>query len=382
MTQFDFVVIAFVVGLAFWGFRQGALIGVSSLAGFVIGALIGMRLAGAVLPQGSESPYAPLFGLIGGIAIGAATSEVAMVIAYRVRSRFTSLTARRVDGAAGALLFTAFALGIVWIGAAALQQSRVASDLATAARRSTVVRQLNATLPPSGPVMGALARIDPFPSVRGPAAGVGEPNQAVVSDPEIAAAGRSVVRVVGSACGYGVEGSGWVAANDLVVTNAHVVAGEVDTSVQAGGQGASVRATVVWFDPVNDIALLYTPGLGLAPLPFEDGDTENVSGAVLGYPENGPFDMQAARIGKTDSVVARDIYDHGPVTRRMTAFRADVRHGNSGGPVVDERGVVRAVVFAKSLDRDGEGYGVPISVLNDALKRVNPTVAVSAGPCA
>ncbi len=382
MTQFDLIAIVFVVGLAFWGFRQGALIGVSSLAGFVVGTLIGMRIAGAVLSQGSESPLAPLFGLIGGIAIGAATSEVTTAIAYRVRGRFTSLTAHRVDGSVGAVLFAAFALGVVWIGAATLQQSRVASGLATAARRSTVVKQLNATLPPSGPVLGALARIDPFPSVSGPAAGVDAPDPAVASDPDIRAAGRSVVRVVGSACGYGVEGSGWVAASDLVVTNAHVVAGEVDTSVQVGGQGVPVRASVVWFDPVSDIALLATPGLGLPPIPYEGGDTENVSGAVAGYPENGPFDVQAARIGTTASVVSRDIYERGPVTRRMTAFRANVRHGNSGGPVIDERGVVRAVVFAKSLDRGGEGYGVPISVLADALRRANTTVAVSTGPCA
>lgn len=382
MTNFDIVIVVFVVGLAFWGFRQGALIGVSSLAGFVVGTLIGTRVAGALLSQGSESPYAPLFGLIGGIAIGAATSEVTMAIGFRMRKRFTSRRAHRVDGSVGAVLFAAFALGIVWLGAAAVQQSRMVPELAAAVRQSSVVQQLNASLPPSGPVLGAIARIDPFPAISGPAAGVDDADPRVASDPDIRQAGASVVRVVGSACGYGVEGSGWVAATDLIVTNAHVVAGQTDTTVQAGGNGALTRATVVYFDPVNDLALLAAPGLGLPPIPYQGGETENVQGAVLGYPENGPFDAAAARIGTTGSVLSRDIYDKGPVQRRMVAFRADVRHGNSGGPVVDEQGVVRAVVFAKSLDHDGEGYGVPISILSDALRQVNTTVAVGTGPCA
>ena len=134
-------------------------------------------------------------------------------------------------------------------------------------------------------------------------------------------------------------------------------------------------------DPVNDLALLAAPGLVAPPIPYEGGETENVQGAVLGFPENGPYDVQPARIGTTANVLSRDIYDQGPIRRRMSAFRANVRHGNSGGPLVDDRGVVRAVVFASSVEREGEGYGVPIETLTEALRQVNTTVPVSTGAC-
>jgi S1-C subfamily serine protease len=380
VTVVDLVVIVFVVGLASWGFRQGALIGVSSLVGFAIGTMIGTRLAGAILEQGAQSPYTPLFGLVGGLAIGAATSEVTMAIGIRVRKRFTSRTAHRVDGSLGAVLFGTFALAIIWIGAAAVQQARVSPELSSAVRKSALVQQLNAALPPSGPVLGALRTVDPFPSISGPAAGVDDADPGVINDPEIRAASNSVVRVIGSACGFGVQGSGWVVSPDLVVTNAHVAAGTDEISVQSNFANP-VFSRVVWFDPVNDLALLAAPGLGLAPIPYEGGETEKVSGAVLGYPEDGPFDAQPARIGTTENVYSRDIYEKGPVRRPMTAFRAVVRHGNSGGPIVDERGIARATVFASSVNRPGEGYAVPIEQLHEALQQVNTTVPVGTGPC-
>ncbi|MBJ7347962.1 MAG: MarP family serine protease [Thermoleophilaceae bacterium] len=380
MTTLDIVIIGFVAALAVWGFRQGAVIGVSSLAGFVGGTLLGTRLAGAVLTQGSQSPYTPIFGLIGGLVIGIAVSELTLSVGFQFRQRFTSRTAHRIDGSLGAVLLGAFALGIIWIGAAAVSQSRLSEQIQQTVRKSTVVRKLNATLPSSGGLLNALARVDPFPVISGPSADVSAPDPVVAGDPDIAAVSDSVVRVVGTACGYGIEGSGWVASTNLVVTNAHVVAGQVDTQVQVPN-GATFNAPVVWFDPTNDLALLAVPGLGLAPIPYQEGDAEGVSGAVLGYPENGPFDVQPARVGKTANVLSRDIYDAGPIQRQMTAFRANVRHGNSGGPFVDENGVVRATVFAKSLDHDGEGYGVPISQLTSALTQANSTVTVSTGPC-
>lgn len=382
MTTLDLVLVMFVVVLAVWGFRQGALIGISSLVGFLGGTLIGTRIAAAVLAEGSQSPYAPLFGLAGGLAFGAFVAEVTMTLGYRFRSRFTSSSARRVDGSLGAVLFGTFALAIVWIGAAAVSQSRVSPDFASAVRQSKVVQQLNGALPPSGPVLGALARIDPFPSINGPAAGVDAPNAQTVSDPEIQAAGQSVVRVVGTACGYGVTGSGWVAGNDVIATNAHVVAGMSDVAIEVGGEGAPIAAGVIWFDPVNDLALLAVPGLGLPVLPLDAGDAEGTAGAVLGYPESGPYDVQPARVGQSATVFSRDIYEGGPIQRRMVAFRALVRHGNSGGPLVDENGIVRAVVFAKALDREGEGFGVPVSIVSDALSRAVVSQPVGTGPCA
>ena len=157
-------------------------------------------------------------------------------------------------------------------------------------------------------------------------------------------AGGSVVRVLGTACGLGVEGSGWAGGPGLVVTNAHVIAGEDDTTVTTQG-GASLDATPVHYDPENDLALLHVeaelPALQLAPDP-----TSGTSAAVLGYPENGPYAEAPARLGETRDTISEDSYGRGPIRRPITSLRGSVRSGNSGGPLVDSRGQVLGTVFA------------------------------------
>ena len=175
------------------------------------------------------------------------------------------------------------------------------------------------------------------------------PNAAIARDPEVRAAGRSVVRVLGTACGLGVQGSGWVAGDGLVVTNAHVVAGQDDTTVQLAGEGDSVDAQAVWYDPRNDLAILRAPGVAGAPALSMNVDARpGASAAVLGFPENGPYDVRPARLGQTATVVSQDAYGRGPVRRLITSLRGRVRHGNSGGPAVDGSGRVVATIFAAS----------------------------------
>jgi S1-C subfamily serine protease len=236
-------------------------------------------------------------------------------------------------------------------------------------------------LPPSGPILQALARFDPFPSIRGPSADVPPPNAKIARDPQVRAAGRSVVRVLGTACGLGVQGSGWIAGDGLVVTNAHVVAGQDDTTIQLGGEDPSLDAQAVWYDPRNDLAILRAPGLGGAPALRLHVDAEpGTSAAVLGFPENGPYDVQPARLGSTETVITQDAYGRGPVRRAITSLRGLVRHGNSGGPVVDGRGRVLATVFAAASGRHRTGYGVPDSIVRRALDRLRGEV--DTGPCA
>ncbi|MFL5896017.1 MAG: trypsin-like peptidase domain-containing protein, partial [Thermoleophilaceae bacterium] len=208
------------------------------------------------------------------------------------------------------------------------------------------------------------------------------PNRRVARDPEVRAAARSTVRILGTACGLGIEGSGWVAAPGLVVTNAHVVAGEDDTTVQPQGTGQRYSATAVWFDPRNDVALLRASDLGgLPPLRLNAGAGAGASGAIIGYPENGPLDVEAARLGPTIQALAQDAYGRGPLRRRITTLRGLVRSGNSGGPVVDGGGRVLTTVFASSSARgEHAGYGVPDTVVRSALARAHG--AVDTGPCA
>jgi S1-C subfamily serine protease len=262
-------------------------------------------------------------------------------------------------------------------------QTPGARDLRHDIQRSTILQALNGALPPSGPLLNALARFDPLPSVNGPPANVPAPNSRIARDAQVRAAGRSVVRVLGTACGLGVQGSGWVAGEGIVVTNAHVVAGEDDTTVQVQGTGAHLPARAIWFDPHDDIAVLRVNG-GLGGVPALRLNTDarsGTSGAVLGFPHDGPYDVEPARIGSTNQVLTQDAYGAGPVRREITSFRGLVRSGNSGGPVVDSDGRVLATVFAASVGSPRHtGFGVPDSLVRGALDKARGPV--STGPCA
>jgi S1-C subfamily serine protease len=231
-------------------------------------------------------------------------------------------------------------------------------------------------------LLNALARFDPFPQIAGPQANVPPPNSKIARDPQVRAAGRSVVRVLGTACGLGIEGSGWIAPGGLVVTNAHVVAGEDDTTVQQQGVGPHLDAQPVWFDPRNDVAILRVPALASAPsLSLHVNAPPGTSAAVLGFPENGPFDVEPGRLGNTSTVRTDDAYGRGPISRRITSLRGLVRSGNSGGPMVDGSGRVVTTIFAAIVGRgQRSGFGVPDSIVQSALARVGGQVGT--GACA
>jgi S1-C subfamily serine protease len=186
-----------------------------------------------------------------------------------------------------------------------------------------------------------------------------------------------VVRVLGTACGLGIEGTGWVVRPGLVVTAAHVVAGETDTTVTPLSEPTR-PAQAVAFDPHNDVAVLRVPGLAARPLRLVD-PRAGTSVAIIGYPENGPFDAVPGRIGSTATVLSQDAYGHGPVSRTVTSLSGAVRHGDSGGPAVDASGAVQTTVFAARTNGGG-GYGVPASLIRRALSRARGPV--STGPCA
>jgi S1-C subfamily serine protease len=226
------------------------------------------------------------------------------------------------------------------------------------------------------------AQLHPLPQIQGPEPDVAVPNRRLARDPEVLAAGLRTVRVSSIACGYGVEGSGWVAAPDLAVTNAHVVAGETITRVQPGGTGPDYRAEVVLFDDKNDIAILRVAGLGLDPIPLA-GPRVGEATAVLGFPENGPLDIRPARTGATRRVISGDAYNRGPVERTVTGFRVYVRPGNSGGPVVNGDGEAVATVFASRADSNDSGYGIPSQLVQRRLAAATGrTEPVSTGGCA
>ena len=380
VTGLDWIIVAFTVLMAVWGFSQGLIAGALALAGFAGGALLGSRLGPLLLEEGSQSPYAPLFALMGAVLVGGLFASGLEVLGFHLRHRLGEQFAL-VDGVGGSVLVACLGLFLVWIGGAVALQTPGARELREPIQRSAILQELNTVLPPSGGILKALARFDPFPAIRGPSANVPAPDARIARDPQVAAAGRSVVRVLGTACGLGVQGSGWVAGKGLVVTNAHVVAGQDDTTVQLGGEGESVDAEAVWYDPDNDLAILRAPGVAGAPALSMDVNAEpGASAAVLGFPEDGPYDVQPARLGQTSTVISQDAYGRGPVRRTITSVRGLVRQGNSGGPVVDGRGRVVTTIFAAATSRRRTGYGVPDSIVRRALGRARRPV--DTGPCA
>ena len=379
MTAIDWIIVAFVAMLAVLGYQQGLLVGALSLGGFAAGAVLGSRLGPELLSGGSESPYAPVTALLGGLLLGGIVAVSVEGVARAARARWVrggvSTSADRVGGA---VLLAALACGLAWVFGAVALHTPGARELRPAIQRSVILRELNELLPPSGPILRVLNRIDPTPRVRGPEARVPPPESGIARDPDVGRAGRSVVRVLGTACGLGVSGSGWVAEPGLVVTNAHVVAGQDDTTVTTRG-GAELDATPVHFEPRNDLAVLRVDGLSGSPLPFAAAAPRGTAAAGLGFPENGPFTIAPARLGPTTTVLSEDAYGRGPVSRRMTSFRGTVRSGNSGGPVVDADGDVLATVFAAAVGGEPpSGLGVPNEVVGAALERAGGPVDTGA----
>jgi Trypsin-like peptidase domain/Colicin V production protein len=381
LTTLDWIIIAFTLLMAVWGFSQGLIAGALSLVGFAAGAFLGARVGPLLLEDGSHSPYAPLFALLGALMLGAILASGLEMVGFHLRHRLGERLGL-VDGIGGGVLVACLGLFLVWIGGAVALQTPGARELREPIQRSAILQELNEALPPSGAILQALARFDPFPAIRGPSANVPPPDSAIARDPQVAAAAGSVVRVLGTACGLGVQGSGWVAGGGgVVVTNAHVVAGQDDTTVQEGGEGAGMDAQAIWFDARNDLAILRVPELaGTRALRMDVNAEPGTPSAVLGFPENGPYDVEPARLGQTATVVTQDAYGRGPLERRITSLRGLVRPGNSGGPAVDGAGRVVTTIFAASAGREGTGYGVPDSVVRDALRRARGPV--DTGPCA
>ena len=378
MNIADAVAIVVVLVAAFGGLRRGLVLSAFSLVGLAAGAYVGSRVAPHVLHGGSTSMWTPVAGLVGAV-LGAMLLQFAALFAGSfIRGGLKLAPLRMIDTAGGLLLGTAIGLGIVWVGASVALLTPGETRIRQEVERSAIVKQLDAALPPRT-LLNLLARIDPFPSIVGPKPPSLPPSKGVLRNRSIHAATTRVVKVLGLACGVGVEGTGWVAANDFVVTAAHVVAGEANTTIQLPEQALSRAADVVVLDIHNDIAVLHIDGLGLPPLELAD-PRSGAAVAIIGYPLDGGLRATPGRIGLTATVLTQDALGRGPVSRTITAVAGNVEHGDSGGPAVDKDGRVESSIFAARLG-SSSGYGVPPSIIRSDLARAG-TNAVSTGSCA
>ena len=378
MTLIDILIILAAAFFGFVGFARGFLIGILSLVGFAGGAYLGTRFGPLLLEEDHASPYAPLFGLLGALIGGVILSGLAESIAGAMRSGIRSPAFALFDGLLGSVLAVALALGLAWLVSVIVLQTPGIRDARRPIQRSVILKQLNAVLP-SDRVLKALARFDPLPSIRGPQANVERPRSRYARDSDVQAAGESIVRVLSRACGLGVAGSGWVAGPGIVVTNAHVIAGADNTTIEPNGSDSRLDATAIAFDPRNDVAVLRVPALDRPALRFSREVKPTEPGAVLGFPLNGPFKIIPARIARTASVLANDAYGRRRVRRTVTGFRADVQPGNSGGPIVDVAGRVSGTVFSKVVLGPEGGYAVPNAIVRDRLRGADGPV--DTGPC-
>jgi S1-C subfamily serine protease len=362
MGALDILLLIVIVALAVGGFRRGLVVGLLSLVGLVVGAYAGIELAPELL-GGSGGRYTPLVAFAGALVAAAFGQWLAVLAGKSLRSLLAIGPLALLDRLGGGLLGAATGLVLCWVLGAVLLYAPGQSELRRYAQESVILSRLNDELPPAR-VMDALSHVDPFAALGGPEAAVGPPDPRIVLDPDVLGAAASVVRITGYACGLGIEGTGWIAARGLVVTNAHVVAG-VDAPRVDRRHNDFEQGFVVGFDRKNDIAVLRVPGLRGRPLPTAPA-ARGGPVALLGYPNNGPYEATAGRLGQTVTTLARDAYGRLSIGREVVTIRGAIRPGNSGGPAVDGRGRVRTVVYAQRRSGGG-GFGVPISLVRTAV---------------
>jgi uncharacterized membrane protein required for colicin V production len=360
VTRVDWIALGIAALAALGGLRRGLIATALSFAGLAAGAVLGARLAPQFLHGGSSSPYTPIAGLVGAVGGAAVLQVIASLVGASARKAlFVMPPLKMLDAVGGLLAGAAIGLATVWVIAAVLLQLPGQPKIREEVLQSTIVQHLNAIAPPRT-VLRAFARVDPFPSISGPAPPAKPPDRRVLASASVREARPSVVRVTATACGVGVEGSGWVVRPHYVVTAAHVIVGA--GSIRAQGHLAAAYA----IDRGNDVAVLHVPGLRAPPLPFVDAHAGD-SVAILGFPENGPFDARPGRIGSTADVLVKGSL------REVTAVSGLVRHGNSGGPAVNASGQVETTIFAARIGTRA-GYGIPASSVRRALAKARHRV--------
>jgi S1-C subfamily serine protease len=367
VVALDVVLVVAGVLFALSGYRQGFVVGVLSFVGFLGGGVLGARLAPRVAQLDALAGFPrPAVGLAVVFLAATLGQVLATVLGGALRRRLTWRSARRLDAAGGAVVSVLSLLLVAWLVGRALASSPY-PELASQVRRSAVMATVDGLVPESGRRFLADFRdlIDErgFPEVfsdlqAADEAGVDAPDPALRTNPVVDAVRPSVLKVTGDArgCGKRIEGSGFVYAPERVMTNAHVVAGVRRPQVEVA-PGRSLDAVVVLFDPARDVAVLAVEGLRAPQLAPAAQEAERDQGAVVvGYPQDGPFSADEARVIRTQRARGKDIYQQEDVVREIYSVRGLVRQGNSGGPLVDTRGEVLGVVFAAAADDQTIGY--------------------------
>lgn len=390
MNSLDLIVIAVLLAYAVSGYFQGFVVNLVATVGLLVGGL----LAVAVVPKifDGKTPTLSTSLLALGIVIGAAAigQGIGTYVGTDLRNGVTWKPLRWVDAVAGSILSMVAVLCAAWALGYSVSGTTI-PYLSTASRNSAILERVDGVMPTqASSVLRAFNEvldanlfpryIDPFQSEE--ITKVAPPDVATLASAGVRKSSASVVKILGQAeCDRGIEGSGFAYAKERIMTNAHVVAGVDEPSVVIDGKPTPAR--VVLFDPKLDVAVLAVDGLDLRPLDFDTQGKAGDAAAILGFPENGPFDARAARIRSEMRLRSPDIYDKGQVVRQTFSVRGLVRSGNSGGPLVSETGDVVGVIFAASITDKSTGYALTATqVADDARAGITATSRVSTGGCA
>ncbi|MEP7035092.1 MAG: MarP family serine protease [Dermatophilaceae bacterium] len=393
----DLALAAVLVAYALIGYRQGFVVSVMSLVGFLCGGALGMWLLPILLRRwdsvdnnGALRAVVLLFWVFVLASLGQA---LAVLIGARVRGGMRVRPARVIDSLLGAMATVIAASVLIWFMAGAVRGGAPA-PLAKAIGGSRVIQTIDGFMPPQTARLfasfGSVLDREGFPRVfegvqAEPIAPVTPPNDQLASGAGVARASASIVKITGVAesCNRGQEGSGWVVAPQRVVTNAHVVAGVSAEHVRLQGTGRSYDARVIVFDPKRDLAVLSVPGLPAPPLTQGSALKRSDGAVVAGFPLDGPYRLDPARVRDLLKATGADIYGNPGVVREIYSLYAKVEPGNSGGPLLSPGGDVVGIVFAKSLDDANTGYALTMAEARPVLDAASSSFApVNTGGCA
>ncbi|MFJ7326528.1 MarP family serine protease [Streptomyces cyaneofuscatus] len=385
MNVLDILLLLAAVWFAVIGYRQGFVVGILSVIGFLGGGLVAVYLLPIIWDRVTEGAEVSTATAIGAVVIVIVCASIGQAftthLGNKLRRYITWSPARALDATGGALVNVVAMLLVAWLIALPLARTSLPT-LGKEVRNSSVLLGISRVMPQQPPPwfqdFSSVLAQNGFPQVFSPFANepiteVKPPDPALVGSPVAARAKKSIVKVVGTApsCGKVLEGTGFVFSDRRVMTNAHVVGGVSEPTVQIGGEGRLYDAKVVLYDWQRDIAVLDVPDLRATPLEFTGPNDDAQSGdsaIVAGFPENGAYDVRSARVRARIDANGPDIYQRGTVVRDVYSLYATVRQGNSGGPLLTPDGKVYGVVFAKSLDDPDTGYALTADEIREDIE--------------
>jgi len=385
MNLLDVIAVGLAAAAAVIGFRLGFVTRVVSWIGLGLGLLLAVRVLPWLLGlMTGAGPAEVLLVAVLLVFLGAFAGQgIGYVIGHRLQPHHADGSASRVDRGLGAVAGVAGVIVALWLLLPILADTP--GWVARQASTSFIAQQIDDRLPEAPDAVQALRSLvgeDRFPDVFAalrPTPELGPPPaESGLSDATAAQVARSVVKVEGTACRRVQDGTGFVASPGVIVTNAHVVAGESSTEV-VRDDGKRLRAQVVAFDPGRDLALLRVDQIDRPALPIATASAGD-RGGVFGHPGGNPLRIAPFSVARELRATGRDIYATSTTERDVLELASALQPGDSGSALVDPGGRVVGVAFAVAKDRPGVAYALATTEVRTVLGTAS-NAPVPTGSC-